>query len=603
MKNEIRLMIFFAIIIVSLGYVSSIGVSYCCEKTTDGAWCQSVDSRDKCATGNGLSAPAPTSCESTAYCKLGTCIDSQKGECMENTPQQKCQQSGGLWDARAPDEIPQCRLGCCLIGDQAAFTTQTSCKQLSSLYGLETNYRTDITNEVTCIASATSEDKGACVFEQDSAKTCKFLTQKECSDISKQNSNVSFHKDFLCSAEELGTNCGPTSNNPKTTCVEGEDQVYFLDTCGNLANIYDASKIKDKLYWTKIVPKENSCGNGSRTGNAESATCGNCDYYSGSTCKSFDRQQDVRSPQYGNNICRDLSCTYQNKKYQHGETWCADSGGVSKITADEKGNLLSITGQDLPGGSYTRLTCYNSEVTAEPCAEFRQEVCVQSDLQTSNEVFRNAACKKNYWEQCLNKTNEDDCDNPELGDCKWINSGELKSDLSDGDKEDLNKIVKAKPGQITKTYLDNGKIEEGINAFISAKGALSFGGDLNTIGNFDEEKYFQFVCVPKYAPGYDLNPKSDLEVGKTQASCALATSSCTIIYSDSVTGRTSRTKDDCDPKNGTCQCLPEDGPWLLYRANMCQSLGDCGYKVSYQGTDSNQKNWWDFIWRSAFQDA
>ncbi len=596
-------MIFFAFVIISLGYVSSIGVSYCCEKTTDGAWCQNVDSKDKCATGNGLSAPAPTSCESTAYCKLGTCINSQKGECMENTPQQKCQQSGGLWDVRAPDAIPQCKLGCCLIGDQAAFTTQTSCKQLSSLYGLETNYRTDITNEVECIASANSDDKGACVFEQDSSKTCKFLTQKECNALNSQVSNVSFHKDFLCSAEELGTNCGP-SLKKSTTCVEGEDAVYFVDTCGNLANIYDATKINDKLYWTKIVQKADSCGASSKTGNAGSATCGNCDYYSGSTCENYDRQKDARSPQYGDNVCRDLSCTYQGQKYQHGETWCADSGGISKITADEKGNLLSATGQDLPGGEYTRLVCYNGEVTAEPCAEFRQEVCVQSEVNG----FKNAACKKNYWEQCLKTDNQDDCENPELGDCKWINSGELKADLSDDDKEDLNKIIKSLPGQNTNDALKSGDIQGGINRYIGLSGKMPYvnpvSGILSTITTkFNEEKYFQFACVPKYAPGYNLNPQTDLEAGKTQASCALATSSCTIVYSDSVLGRTSRTKDDCDPKKGNCQCLPEDGPWLLYRANMCQSLGDCGYKVSYQGTASDQTNWWDFIWRSAYQDA
>jgi hypothetical protein len=33
--------------------------------------------------------------------------------------------------------------------------------------------------------------------------------------------------------------CGKTTN---TVCVEGKDEVYFVDSCGNVANIYDASK-------------------------------------------------------------------------------------------------------------------------------------------------------------------------------------------------------------------------------------------------------------------------------------------------------------------------------------------------------------------------
>jgi hypothetical protein len=605
MNNKIKLIIFSLVVIASLSFISSFGVSYCCEKTTSGAWCMNVEDRAQCATGGNLHAPVATSCELTTYCKLGTCINSQKGECMPNTAQTTCQNQGGLWDAKDEDEIPQCKAGCCLIGDQASFTTQTACKRLSSVYGMEINYRTDITNELECIASATSDDKGACVFEKDFVKTCKLLTQKECKQFEAQELNVSFHKDFLCSADELATNCGKSQ---KTTCVEGEDKVYYLDSCGNLANIYDASKFNDALYWKEIIPVEESCGYSSKTGNANSATCGNCDYYLGSTCKNYDRTIDARSPQYGDNICRDLSCKYEGKVYKHGETWCADAGGVSTIKADKDGKLLSVTGENLPGGQYTRLVCYNSEVTPEPCTEYRQEVCVQSDLQTDQGIFRNAACKKNYWEQCLNTDNEDDCNDPELGDCKWINSGEYKADLSDGDKEELNKIVKGKPGQNTKTYLDNGKIEEGIDKYVGfnskipsinpVSGALSA-----TTKKLDEEKYFQFVCVPKYAPGYDLNPESDLEATKTQLTCSRASSQCQIVYSAPAIERTDRTKDDCDSEKGNCYCLPEDGPWLLYKANMCQSLGDCGYKVSYQNTSSDQSNWWSFIWRSEFKDA
>ena len=44
------------------------------------------------------------------------------------------QEGGGVWDPTADCSVPQCELGCCLIGDQAAFVTNTRCRRLSGLY-------------------------------------------------------------------------------------------------------------------------------------------------------------------------------------------------------------------------------------------------------------------------------------------------------------------------------------------------------------------------------------------------------------------------------------------------------------------------------------
>jgi len=388
----------FILIILGIFLVSGVyavgEVSYCCEKTTSGAWCQNAPI-EKCDESFNK---APTSCEATSYCRMGCCYDSQEGTCMENTPQKVCENSGGVWEDNANCDIPQCKLGCCLIGNQAAFVTQTRCKRLSSLYGLEIDFRTNIGSEMECIASATSQVKGACVFERDYEKTCLFLTKKECLEMSGSgNSSIKFHKDYLCSAETLGTNCGPTE---ETTCVKGRDEVYFVDSCGNLANIYDASKIKDKNYWSKVYSKDESCAPSSS--NANSASCGNCDYYLGSTCKKYKRGDDKVKPNYGDNICRDLSCEYEGKKYSHGETWCAQAKGIK---------------DNLPGSRHFRLVCYNGDVSVEPCADFRQEVCLESDI----EGFRTAACRANMWQDCVAQTNAKDCNNQDKRDCKWIN--------------------------------------------------------------------------------------------------------------------------------------------------------------------------------------
>ena len=367
--------------------VVSAEASYCCEKTVSGAWCQNSPEAN-CDAGF---RKAPTSCEATSYCKLGCCYDSQEGTCMENTPQKICEDDEGVWEDYASCEIPQCSLGCCLIGDQAAFVTQTRCKRLASLYGLEINFRTDISTELQCIVSITSSVKGACVFEQEFEKTCKFISKKECLEMNVGNSTADFYEGLLCSTETLGTNCAPTQ---KTTCVEGRDEVYYVDSCGNLGNIYDAVKLNDKNYWKEVYGKSESCGYGSA--NSNSANCGSCDYYLGSTCKEYQRSEDKSRPKYGDNICRDLACVYDGETYSHGETWCADAN-------------------NLPGSRHFRFVCYNGEVTIEPCADFRQEICMESDI----DGFKTSACVVNKWQTCFGLSRKD-CLNTDKYDCKLI---------------------------------------------------------------------------------------------------------------------------------------------------------------------------------------
>ncbi len=418
MKREIILIF---MILVSLNFVLAAEVSYCCEKTVEGAWCQNAP-QDECADGY---RSIPASCEATSYCKLGTCIDSQEGTCLENTPQQVCQDEGGVWRDDDVDEIPQCQLGCCLLGDQAAFVTQTRCERLSSVYSLETNFRSDVQNEFQCISLATSDVKGACVFEEDFQKDCRFISQRECNEMASTNENVSFYKDTLCSDEALGTICGPTKD---TTCVEGRDEVYFVDSCGNLANVYDARKINDKIYWSEVIDPLEACNPNSP--NADSATCGNCDYYLGTTCKEFSRSEDKVKPNYGDYICRDLSCEWEGQTYQHGETWCAGSEGTTEIVADRTVEPDN-SNENLPGSRYFRAVCYNGDVTIEPCADYRQEICIQDSVND----FSTAACRVNEWQDCYAQDNQLDCENVDRRDCKWseVTFGNLNESQDGGE--------------------------------------------------------------------------------------------------------------------------------------------------------------------------
>lgn len=86
----------------------------CCEKTINGAWCQNT-LKQNCDTKFRLT---PTSCEATSFCKPGICFDSSEGLCMDNTPQRVCNDANGTWMDDSVQSVPQCNLGCCVLGSR-----------------------------------------------------------------------------------------------------------------------------------------------------------------------------------------------------------------------------------------------------------------------------------------------------------------------------------------------------------------------------------------------------------------------------------------------------------------------------------------------------
>ncbi len=510
MKNKLiksKILICTVIIVISL-LLSFILISgqqgdYCCEKTTSGAWCQNAP-EEEC---NENFRKTPTSCDATSFCKLGCCYESSEGLCMENTPQRVCNEKGGVWADSPECDIPQCELGCCVLDNQAAFVTLTRCKKLSSFYGLETDFRRNIDNELECIAVTQAQDKGACVYEEDFTRTCKFTTREECMKI-KSTGNLTkpeFYKDYLCSAEELATNCGPTHD---TMCVEGKDEVYFRDSCGNPANIYDASKVNDKSYWKKIIDKSESCGYGKN--NANSKTCGNCDYYLGSICKKAERES---KPKYGEYICQDLNCydTSDGKNHKHGESWCEYDGAIGE-------------GKDPVGSRHFRHICVAGEEIVEPCADFRQEICIEGKIETSSGIFQEAACRVNRWQDCIKQTEKDDCENTDKRDCFWI---------------------------------------EGVHFIRTEEGNTGQQGGVTGLAEGGEG-----ACLPNYPPGLKF-----WEEGDAEGICSLANAQCIVKYKKGLFGSKKCIEN--------CECLEES--WAEKMNKICTSLGDCGGYVNWQG--------------------
>jgi hypothetical protein len=513
--------------ILLIGIVSA--ATYCCEKTTSGAWCQSVSSQAQC---NSNFQTTAAYCEATSYCKTGTCINQKEGLCTTST-ESACTSNGGYWSSEAQNSLPQCKLGCCLMGNQAAFVTQTNCNRLASLYGLKINFKAGINDELTCLASANPEEEGACVYTRDYSLNCERTTRADCQDKAKLSSyqNASFHAGYLCSAQALGTIC---AKSKETICYK--DDVYFVDTCKQLANIYDASKLEDENYWTKI--QDPTCGN--KAGNKDSPSCGDCDFYSGSMCKEKDKGENVNAGSY---ICKNLDCsTYRGvysgsssgyataSKYpKHGETWCATD-------ARNQGGAFS------PGATFFRMICYNGEVTHEECDSMRQQICFENvtDKETG---FLTGNCGVNEWSGCWQQGTQEDCEDIENRDCSWVG---------------------------LKGY--SFSIESGL-----------FRNDSNG------------VCVPKYAPGFERAVEKEEEDGSTVVTpCGIASSTCVVKLKEHWTSWGGW---KCDSgflgtkyDENNCSCVEDadgnyDGGkyWASKFINICTSLGDCGSKVNYIG--------------------
>ena len=547
---------FVFILLISLsGLIGAQETVYCAEKTTYGAFCQNVPLSEV----NIHYRYERTSCERTSYCSSGTCVNTVAGNCVPS-PQATCDSTkGGIFYNQPRDEVAQCQIGCCLLGDGAALVERVKCDTLGKDYNVKATFRSDIQDESQCLALASPEAKGACIFETDRGKDCKTITRGEC-----QTSGGSFSQGLLCTAPELGTLCAKTK---RTTCVEGRNEVYFVDSCGNIANIYDANKIEDIAYWSYVPGVEGvEINKGDGKGNVGSPIYGYCDYLEGSTCRPYDRTIDSSPPKYGDYTCRDLSCSARlplafREKRAHGEEWCSEPIEAFQIAT--------------PGQLSYLLYCFEGEIHFELCDNFRNKLCLE-DKDTGA-----AGCIPNLWMECILQNNTRDCEN--IGDCRVVTGA-----------------------SVLRTEYGTGK----------------------TIRNSDTGQDMVGTCVPKYVPGskfWDISGTmldNGEDVNDISSICNFASVVCVVPYSQEVIGITSwrvepsnecielcREKESWSKSEcfDACKpvCLEEkldsknalakiNGNWARNWQNLCISMGDCGVGGNYVGIEGYNR-WKDLF--------
>ncbi|MGC9309948.1 MAG: glycine zipper family protein, partial [Candidatus Nanoarchaeia archaeon] len=187
-------------------------------------------------------------------------------------------------------------------------------------------------------------------------------------------------------------------------------------------------------------------------------------------------------------------------------SWCVYEGKIDE-------------GDDLPGSRHYKYVCSQGEIIIEPCADYRNEICMQENtfnvkLNQSEEAveFSNANCIANNWRECI------DLNSQEEG------------------MEECNSTL---------------------NCFVQEV-------------NIDSSFKFD-VCVPRYPGGFHLANENEQKMA--EEICGMASQTCTVIYKEDWDG-------DCECVEN-CDC--ESAEFTEKMNDFCRKLGDCGLEVNVEG--------------------
>jgi len=278
----------------------------------------------------------------------GCCFDVSSGICSLRVPYNSCP-SPNIWNPDSScNALSECSMGCCVLGRSVSYTTQRNCQIESSAKGFEFQWQPS-SSANQCSSLSKAQTLGACIYDYD---FCKFTEKKQCTP-------ENFHEGKLCSDPSLKTRCKKTE---KTKCFD-DGNVYKVDSCGN----------RDELV-------------------------NNCVYSEGYICQQKSS---------GEAFCKNLNCVDIGKK--NGESWCIGLNGkilnsdvrevVFKKTNEKagpikkKGEAKDYIFQDNVGTRFFRQICIDGKVVTEPCADYRNEVCIPNG--------NNAKCVANPAQDCF----------------------------------------------------------------------------------------------------------------------------------------------------------------------------------------------------------
>ncbi|MFA5175639.1 MAG: hypothetical protein WC413_00045 [Candidatus Nanoarchaeia archaeon] len=367
----------FTIYLINAKEVEAVG---CCEKIGD-KYCQSPTDSASCDP-SGASAPNVESCSQASFCKLGTCfIDNT---CSSNVPKGTCEKQKGQWFDKPMAQIPECKPGCCITGNNCNIYTEKECKS-NTPKDFEMNFNNAIVDEMTCSKECTKQDKGCCVTSGE----CTFTTRTACDNI-----EGAFRQNKICSS--LTEECSQCKAKDHTGCIE--------DSVGDSTN----------LYWF------DSCDNLEYLNSGDIAE--NCNYPE-KKCA-----EDLTKP--GVFVCRDLKCSdvWDNPLMTgdevavrlNGESWCEYLSGVGPA-------------KDLPGSVHYRHYCLDG-IEGAYGNSYRDKICIYTNLTdpVTGITMGVGNFKENKWNDCWSQQTKTACSNTDLRDCVWTGENEEKDKGAEG---------------------------------------------------------------------------------------------------------------------------------------------------------------------------
>ncbi|MEK6940665.1 MAG: hypothetical protein AABW49_02085 [Nanoarchaeota archaeon] len=442
-------------------------------------------------------------CEDTNVCNVGCCL--VNNQCASQTGQYSCTQQGGAYFDAECSGIKACQEGCCQIGDNFFLASQQQCMEITRNEGLkEITFFPEIIDEFSCLEQKKGLDEGCCA----SGDICAYTTRELCGEGIFEEKKCSDIALCACDAKAY------------TGCVD--EDVYYFDSCGN----------KEEL--------------------AE-----DCDYNSGTICS-----EDKENVQ-----CVSVNCkqTLDRKTLwgddvrdndggprKNGESWCQYDGAVG-------------VGNDLVGSRHYRHMCVNGKELVEPCKDYREEYCIEGEVEfDGGEVYNQARCITNSWEDCTTECNSAKglngnqrdaalqkdkvcCENPERS-CLW--KGVLSSELEAAAQAGLRDLC------------EDPETGEPIPCA--------------TIRSAEDEG----VCIPLVPPGLVFWEEDNDGTQEPSADivefCDAGTNSCEVFFTKSVmTGY----EWDCA---GNCACLEPEN-FYVPTQSACNAYGDCGVFYNVAG--------------------
>ena len=520
----------------------------CCEKTVNGEYCMYTDAKSCDANFNS----APTACEQTSYCQLGCGVDEEVGVCYKNVPRSLAQSKGEgiVWLASPECNDPKCTRGCCTIGTECSYVTQTRCKTETQKFPFVQMDFKDAASEQECVDSCRNNEMGCCVSQD----TCSWTARESCGEQSADiGSSIGFHKDTFCSDKKLSCDC---ASHHHKACYK--EDVYWFDSCGNPEDIAE-----------------------------------DCDYASGTLCKAVDEANAKCNSVDCSSVYKETSSPASGGDKKNGESWCLYDGATG-------------WGRDAVGSRQFRQICINGETTVEPCADYREQICVQGilgseplstgtsfTLLASRGEYIEGRCRENRWADCAACNVEDPtfeeidsedamnsyvdkledaykcCTELQYRDCYWWGDAVVKSTGNEVSKDSPGKCVPMVPPGFTFWGDDLGSA------------SFTTGSSQSGSGNA--------AAAATSTSSSSTNPTGGTNID----ACEQASSKCEVTYAAG--GWTSLIGKYIPAVGGisdkwkcvrNCHCLEKD--WLLAQSTSCIAQGDCGAYFNYLGVFTDE---------------